>query len=314
MHSLEPEIRTLRPLLGDAAADALIARERREVFSIDPELRIAAWAGALLLATAAGILLKDNLDRIGPLALALLIGAAAAVCYAWAWWHRAREGMVDDYVLLLGALLISADVAFIETQFELLGGAWPRHFLLLAIIHGIAAYLFGSRLVLTLSVVAFAAWLGIEQRMLGAGIIENDFEPIDFALRAFVCAAALVVWRVTDRAARPASDFGPVFEHFAANIALAGAIALTFEDDTRVAGCVVALALATFVIVWGFRTQRESFVLYAFVYGVIAADVLLFELLDMQSTTAGLLLIVVSMIVAVATLIAIHARFRELRA
>lgn len=313
MHSLEPEIRTLRPILGDAAADALIARERREVFSVDPELRIAAWAGALLLAAAAGILLKDNLDRIGPLALALLIGVAATACYAWAWWRRGRESAVDDYVLLLGALLVSADVGFIEAQFELLGGAWPRHFLLLAVLHGIAAYFFGSRLVLTLSVVAFAAWLGIEQKALGAGMLESDFEPIDFAMRAFVCAAALIVWRITDRAARPASDFGPVFEHFAANIALAGAIALTFEDDTRVAGCLIALALAALVIVWGFRTRRELFVLYAFVYAVIAADVLLFELLNIRSDTSALLLIVVSMIIAVATLIAIHARFRELR-
>ena len=74
MLSYEPELEQLRPILGDGAANVLIARERREVFSIYPELRLASWGGVMLLATAAGIVLKNNLDRIGPLALAVLEG------------------------------------------------------------------------------------------------------------------------------------------------------------------------------------------------------------------------------------------------
>src|SRR6185369_3447295 len=112
MLSYEPELESLRPHLGDRAADVLIARERREVFSIYPELRLASWAGVMLLTTAAGIVLKNNLDRIGPLALAVAMGLAAAACYGWVWWRRSRASLVDDYVLLLGALLLSADVGF----------------------------------------------------------------------------------------------------------------------------------------------------------------------------------------------------------
>ena len=81
MLSFESEIEQLRPQLGDGAADVLIARERREVVSIYPELRLASWAGVMMLATAAGIVLKNNLDRIGPLALAAMIWAAAVACY-----------------------------------------------------------------------------------------------------------------------------------------------------------------------------------------------------------------------------------------
>ncbi|HKR64733.1 MAG TPA: hypothetical protein VJZ00_13455 [Thermoanaerobaculia bacterium] len=42
MLSFERELESLRPLLGDRETNALIARERREVFSIYPELRIAS--------------------------------------------------------------------------------------------------------------------------------------------------------------------------------------------------------------------------------------------------------------------------------
>ena len=271
-------------------------RERPEVFSLYPELRIAAWAGSMLLAAAAGIVLKNNLERIGPLALAALIGAAAVACYAWVWWRRTRATIADDYVLLLGALLLSADFAFIEQQFHLLDHHWPRHFLLLAVLHGAGAYVYGSRMLLSLSITALAAWMGIEHRNL-------DFDS-DLASRAFATAALLLAWREVHRRAGGNPDFIRVFEHFAANLTLWGA--LVYQSD---AGYLLTIILAALVMFWGFLQRAESFVLYGFVYAVVAADGLLLRHVDAEE-----LVILTSMILAVAALAAIHRRFHERRA
>jgi hypothetical protein len=306
MLSYEPELERLRPLLGQPATDTLLARDRREVFSLHPELRILAWGGAMLLATAAGIVLKNNLERIGPLALALLMAIAAAACYAFVWWRRGKAHLVDDYILLLGALLVSGDVAFIESQFHLLGDAWHRHFLILAIAHGVTAYVYRSRLVLSLSIAATAAWLGARQTPFGEGSA--------YAVRAYACALILLMWRTVhlrfDR--NPARDFAPPLEHFAANLSFAGAIALMFKDETRLLGCLLALAVAAAVTVWGMRTKREAFVLYAFLYAVLAIDVLFIHLVDEE--TLDFLFLVLSSIGAIVALIAIHARVKEWRA
>jgi hypothetical protein len=299
MLSLEPELQSLRPILGDARADALIARERREVFSVYPELRIGAWLGATLLAAAAGILLANNLERLGPLALAILMGVAAAACYAWTWLRRARASVVDDYILLLGALLVSADVAFIEAQFHLFDGAWRRHLFILALVHAIAAYAYGSRMVLSLSIVAFAGWIGFDKTL-----------PFDqLYIPALIAAALLVVWREVDRRWR-GDAFSRTFEHFAANIALSGGLTMLVNDT--VPGSLLLMAIAAIVIAWGFRTRAEAFVLYGIVYGVIALDALLIEVFFNTWKTA-LLVVVLSMIGTVAALIALHARFREVR-
>lgn len=269
MLSYEPELEQLRPHLGDATANALIARERREVFSVHPELRILSWGGAMLLATAAGLVLKNNLERIGPLALAMLMGIAAAGCYTFVWFMERRRStsVVHDYVLLLGALLISADAAFIESQFHLFGDAWHRHFLLLAIVHGITAYLFRSRLVLSLSIVAVTAWLGVR---------EMPFrDATQYAMRAAACAALLLMWRAIHLRFARNRDFAPTLEHFAANVAFGGAFALMWEDHTRLLACFLALLVAAAVIAWGIRTKGELFVLYAFLYAVIAVNVLI---------------------------------------
>ncbi|HEX7707398.1 MAG TPA: DUF2157 domain-containing protein [Thermoanaerobaculia bacterium] len=307
MLSLEPEVESLRPMLGDSTTNVLIARERRSVFSLQPEVRIAAWAGAVLLATAAGMVLKNNLDRIGPLALAIGIGVIAAACYAWVWVRRDRESLIDDYVLLLGALLVSADVAFIETQFKLFGDGWHRHFILLALVHGVGAYRFGSRTLLSLSIVALAAWMGIEQRSASSMWIQ----PVEHGLRALACAGIVVIWRLVDQRVHRGTIFTTVFEHFAANLALAGGVALMSDDTARVVGCLLTIAIAAGVIRWGFHVRREAFVLYAFIYAVIATDVLLLHLIGGRNETISFLIILGSMAGAIAALIAIHARFRE---
>jgi hypothetical protein len=301
--SLEPELQSLRPRLGDAVADALIARERREVFSVYPELRIAGWLGATLLAAAAGVLLKNNLDRIGPLALAIGIGVAALACYAWTWWRRRQASVVDDYVLLLGALLVSADVAFIESQFHVFGDAWKRHLLLLAVLHGIGAYLYGSRILLSLAITSLGGYLGFDKK--------NGFD--DAAIPAFELAALLLTWREVHRRFDDPRirDFAPSFEHFAANIAFAGSIALMFEDRTRIIGCLLALVIAAAVIFWGVRTKGEMFVLYAVLYAVLAVDVLFAEVVGEDALI--FFFIVLSIIGAIVALFAIHARVREWR-
>lgn len=305
MLSFEPELEQLRPLLGDARTSALIARDRRKVFSLHPELRILSWVGAMLLATAAGLVLKNNLDRIGPLALAVAMGLAAAGCYAFVRWRRSRPSLVHDYVVLLGALLVSGDVAFIETQFHLFGNAWHRHFLILAIVHGVTAYFFRSRLVLSLSITATVAWLGVRGTMFSA--------PTDYATRAFACAALLLVWRQAHRMfdRNPQRDFAPTFEHFAANIAFLGSIALIFASDTRLYGCLLMLLLAALIVWWGTRTKTESFVLYGVLYGVLALNVLVADLIDVEAFT--LLFVIASVIGAIVSLIVIHARVKEWR-
>ena len=300
MFSLAPELERLRPLLGDARTDALLARERREIFSVYPELRLASWGGVMLLVAAAGVLLKNNLERIGPLALAIAIAVAAAACYAWVTWRRDRASLVDDYVLLLGALLLSADIAFIEAQFHVLGESWRQHLLLIAILHGVTAYVFRSRVVLSLAITSLAAWLGADQRVNQAR---------DFAIAAFLTVAILLVWRALDRRFAK-TDFSRTLEHFAANLALLGGLA-SIDFNTPL-GCLLTIAIAVAVMKWGFVTRSEWFVLYAFVYVVIAVDVLLFHFVEAEAIV--FLLVVISIVVAIIALFRIHAKFKELSA
>ena len=283
----------------------IAARARPEIVPIGTELRALAWAGVMLIATGVGIVITRHFNQIGPLAIAIIIGVAAAACYAWV--ALKQSAPLDPYIVLLGALLISADVGFIETQWKLLGDEWQRHFLLLAVGHGIAAYFFDSRAVLSLSIASLAAWLGIEQREI---FIHSD---IELAIRAFTCTAILAIWREVDQRTHKGEDFQPLFEHFATNIAFWGALILTFDRDTRWTGLVIALVLAALSLTHGVRKSRELFVIYAVVYGLMAIDIVALDRF-FRGTTAEAAYVAVSTILAIGTLIAIHFRFRRVAA
>jgi len=284
----------------------VISLQRRDTVSIYGELRFLTWAGVMLIAAGVGGIVTKHLDEIGPLAIATAIGLASIACYVWCFWRRrtARVSLVDDYILLLAALLASADVGFIEHQFHLLGdGAWQRHFLLLAALHGVIAYLFDSRMVLSLAISALAAYLGVERR--------NAFlwESGGNAARAFLCAAAIFAWRFLDARYRKATTFTRVFDHFATNIAFWGTLSMMTESSTRVGGCLLAILFAAASATYGVRKREEAFVIYGWIYGVIAIDVLIVN--QIRGSDATFFYLLVSTIAATIGLSMTHARMRR---
>lgn len=119
--------------------------------------------------TGVGIFVRDNHDRLGPVLIGTVLGLGALACLVYAfrrspafsWGETVSPHLAADYVLVLGALLIASDLAYLERQFRFLGDRWPYHFLVVAVVYFFLAYRFDSRAVLSLALSAFAAWRGV---------------------------------------------------------------------------------------------------------------------------------------------------------
>ncbi len=270
------------------------------------ELRFALYASVAAITTGVGMVLREHLDRIGPLTLVLGVGVAAALCYATAIRTRLRGEMRSlggDYVLLLGALLVSADLGYAELQFHWLGAEWSWHLLILAALHALTAYALDSRLVLSVSLTALAAWFGVDANF--NSVLQHGDAVRRTGTDALACAATIVGWRELHRRLGGAMAFVEVFEHFAANLAFWGALALTFGGDTRVAGTALLLALAVLTIRKGLRARDEAFVIYGVGYGAVGLCYLELHLKD------DLLAAVVLALATVTAAVALLWRLRE---
>lgn len=312
MHTLEPELRELheRGVLDAAATARALARERREPFHVHLELRLLLYAGVLLVMAGVGVYLARNLDRIGPLTIVLAVAAVAIGCAVPA--IRARlagrdTAVAADYLLLLGALLLSADLAYAERQFTLLGPAWSWHLLVLASMHALIAYAFRSPLVLAAAVTALAGWFGAGT-VLGDPLHLDGSSPV-LGLRALACAATLLAWREADRRLRPGTAFTAVFDHFAVNLAFWCAIAWCLEWPWLAAGLPLLAALVVVSLRRAYDTGRELFLVYAVVYAAIGVSALVVPRLHGITLTMAFLLLVVG--VAATALWQLRRRLRE---
>jgi Predicted membrane protein (DUF2157) len=300
MHTLESELRELHRegFIDAATAARAIAVESRTLFTLFEELRLALYASVAAIITGLGILLKKNFDHIGHLTLMLALAATAAGCYAAG--VRLRRGgpnsVASAYVVLLGALLISADLGYAETEFHWLGSDWARHLLLLAIVHGLTAYLFESPLVMSLSLASLAGWIGVDAAAPAAGD------------RALACAALLLVWREIHRRLHGSTALQDVLEHFTANLGFWGALAWCAGSTRPLEGSVIVVVLATVLIRTGLRSQRAAFVAYGVVYAALAACILEGKL--PVGAQLVVLLMLTTVVGAVTVLWNLHGRLR----
>lgn len=181
-------------LLAPEAAERLGRVARRELVSLRGPLRFLLTSGILLVATGAGLLVKENADRLGPLVIGGGLGLAAAAALAFAFrgappftWEEAPErGALCQAMLLLGALLLGTDLAFLETQLRLLGASWPYHLLVLAFLYGALAYRHDSKALLSMALTSFAAWRGLSRDLPLDAVLGRAG---DFRANALFCAA-----------------------------------------------------------------------------------------------------------------------------
>jgi hypothetical protein len=260
-------------VLPPTKAPVLLRVARGELLSVHGELRALLYAGVLLLTGGVGLLVKENLDRIGPLTIAVGIGLAAAAALAWviakappfSWGPVPSPNLAFDYMLLLGVLLAGADLAYIEVTFTPLGAHWAWHLLIMALLTGLAAFRFDSRVVFSLSLSTFAAWRGVSVAFFGATLL-NEESAVRW--NAIGCGVLFVVcgW-VLARTGRKA-HFEPVAANLGWLLVLGGiGSGMLASGNAGLAWSGALLLVGAGLAAGAFRARR--FPLFA--YGVLAA-------------------------------------------
>ena len=154
--------------LGEGQVERLLDLQERRIFSVHRELRFFLYIGILMVIAGAGLTVKQYFIHLGDLAIisALTLCCAAAFIYcflkgnAFAKEEVASPNIAFDYILFFGCAFYSMDIAYIETQFHVLGDGWKNYLLLSVALFFFLSYRFDNRLVLSLALSTLAAWFG----------------------------------------------------------------------------------------------------------------------------------------------------------
>ena len=301
-------------VLSDGQAALFDRVARRRLVSIRLEIRALLYAGVLLLTSGVGALVAAHHQEIGRLTIAGGIGLAALACFAWvirtavpfSWGAVESPRVAFDYVLLLGLLLLAADLAYVEVQFGALGPGWPYHLLVVATVYLAAAYRWDSRTVLGLALTTLAAWRGISVALVhgGSGLDEARLRVDALALGGLYLAAAALSARFARKA-----HFEDVFANAGLLLLLGALVSGAVEDRTiRTVWLVALLGVAGLVMWAALRLGRSLY----FAQAVVAAYVGLVRLLFEQSGHRSLAFLLAALLGA-AGLVVITMAHRRMR-
>jgi hypothetical protein len=305
-------------ILTEAQARPLERAARGELVSVEAELRTLLYAGVILITTGVGLFLKENHDRLGPVAIGTLLALAAAAClvYAWrrlpafTWGSAGATHLGADYVLLLGVLLIGADLGYLEVQLHLLGAEWPYHLLTGAVVAFLLAYRFDSRSVLSLALTSFAAWRGVAVSLSFAARSASTIPAV--RANALACGAVFVAAGIASARTARKPHFEPVYVRLGLLLLFGALLTGAFGSATSswFLWEIALLACAAVVIAVAYRLRRPL----DFSIGVLAAYFGLLRILfHWVRDAGGFLVVAVSSVAVVVLLVRAQRRMREAR-
>ena len=214
-------------VLGATTAAHLGRIARGELVSVRTELRLVLYLGVTLFVSGLGLFLKDS--TFGPQTIVFALAVASLACFVFvsrraapfSWGKTPESHLALDYILLLGVLILGADLAYWESHFALLGDSWPWHLLTVSLVALLLSVRYDSAVVFGLALSSFAAWRGVATSLHSAEWIFSD--PGD-SIRANALACGVLFALIGE--ALPPMDrkphFGPVADTLGYALILGG--------------------------------------------------------------------------------------------
>jgi len=287
----------------------LAGLSRSEPFSLFLDLNILLYAGILAFVAGLGWTVSTWSRQLGDVLVLAILSAMLAACFwycfsrapAWSRGETPSPSLVLDYVLYLGALIWSVELAYLENRFHMLDGQPDLYLLVTAGLFFFLAYRFDNRFVLSLALSSLAGWFGLT--------ISHWPSHQDATYRQYAILYSLLVGgagAILQRRGLKPHFFG-AYLNIAANVLFWALLSGVFQREGYAVWLLCVLAACGAALAWGLARRQFSFVAYSAVYGYVGVSAVLIR--DMDSSTAVFSYLLVTGVAMLVMLVLIARRF-----
>ena len=282
---------------------------RGEPFSLFLELNVLLYAGVLAFVAGLGWTVSTWSQQLGDVLvltiLSTILAASFWYCFsgapAWSPAETPASSPIFDYVLYLGSLVWSLELAYLENRFHVLSGQWDLYLLATAVLYFFLAYRFDNRFVLSLALSSLAGWFGLTISHWSA---HQDAAYREYAL--LYCLLVGVGGAVLQRLGLKPHFFG-TYLNVVANILFWALLSGVFNPQGYGLWFFALLIACGASLAWGLARRQFAFVAYAAVYGYVGVSSLFLR--GVTDETAVLFYFVVSGVAMLVVLVQIGRRF-----
>jgi hypothetical protein len=287
----------------------LASLSRGEPFSLFLELNILLYAGVLAFVVGLGWTVDTWSQQLGDVLVLTVLSTILAACFwycfsrapAWSPSETPAPSLIFDYVLYLGSLTWSIELAYLENRFNVLSGELDLYLLATASLFFFLAYRFDNRFVLSLALSSLAGWFGLT--------ISHWPSHQDATYRQYALLYCLLVGGggalLQHRGLKP--HFFGTYLNIVANILFWALLSGVFNPQGYGLWILALLIACGASLAWGLARRQFVFVVYAAVYGYVGVSSLFLR--SVTDGNAVMSYFLVTAIVMLVVLVQIARRF-----
>ena len=287
----------------------LAGLSRGEPFSVFLELNVLLYAGVLAFVAGLGWTVSTWSGQLGDVVVLTVLSSILAACFwycfsrgpAWSPNETSAPNPIFDYVLYLGSLVWSLELAYIENRLHVLSGQLDFYLFASASLFFFLAYRFDNRFVLSLGMSSLAGWFGLTISHWWAHD-SAAYRQCALLYCLLVCVGAGLLQRF---GLKP--HFFSTYLNIVANVLFWALLTGVFIREGYGQWFLALLIACGASLAWGLARRQFDFVAYAVVYGYVGVSSLFLR--GFSDESAVLSYFVVSGVAMLAVLVYIGRRF-----
>jgi hypothetical protein len=280
-----------RNLITENQYQEITSYRNLNIFSLNAELKLFLYLSVLLFSSGISILIYNNIDSIGHIAILSMLIIVIGVCFYFSFKNSKGfqkhettfENPVLEYLVLAANILTCIFIGYLQFQYKSFGTDYRLATLIPTLVSFFCAYYFDNKNVLTIAITGLAAYIGLSvtpQDLLDSG---NFYDDQFLGYSAILLGALLVFWTIYNSKIQLKTHFNFIYLTFALHIISIAAISNSagyYEHGVWLVFTVLLAVSSFYFYKISHKLKAISLFVFTIVYAYIGFNIFLFGIFD----------------------------------
>lgn len=275
-----------KKLISEEQFTQIQAYRNLKIFSLHNELRLLLYLSVLLFTSGIGILIYQNIDSIGHIAILSLLLVVTTICFYFCFKNAngfkkeetAFANPIFDYLLLTANILSCTFIGYLQYQYHTFGTDYDLATLIPTLISFFSAYYFDNKSVLAIAVTGLAAFVGLSvspQALLTNELFNSNY----LSYSGILLGIALMLWTIYATKINLKKHFNLVYLTFSLHLIGIACILNLFKNHWYFFEIILALSSYYFYEI-SHKISSISIFIFDVFYAYIGFNILLVKIIE----------------------------------
>jgi hypothetical protein len=243
------------------------------------------YLAVLSFTTGIGILIYQNIDTIGHVAILAILLVVTIICYYFSCKNAngfqreetSFENPVYDYLILAAILLTCIFIGYLQFQYTAFGTHYGLATLIPTVIGLFCAYYFDNKSILSIAITGLAAYIGLS--VSPQALLNNDFyDSNTLSYLAIGLGVVLILWAMYSNQINLKKHFTLVYLTFGLHLISISCLNNLFQAFWFVFFMILA-ASSYYFYKASYQFQAVSIFIFSILYAYIGANIVIIKII-----------------------------------